>query len=95
MQPHRWRSLYLACQRESNEKTRGHAVQQELDDLQGISQKPQIATNRTAQAARSMRYPVKLSTYSYELLTSFMQAHRLALALGIINEHVNLQVWLP
>ncbi|EIE22407.1 putative TAF5 [Coccomyxa subellipsoidea C-169] len=67
-------------------------MRKQLDDLQGISQKPQIATNRTAQAARSMRYPVKLSTYSFELLTHFMQAHRLALPLGIMNEHVNLQV---
>lgn len=39
-----------------------------------------------------MRYPVKLSTYCYELLTSFLQAHKLALPLAIINEHVNLQV---
>ena len=67
-------------------------AQQELDDLQGISQKAQITTNRTAQAARSMRYPVKLSTYSFDLLTNFLQAHKLTLPLGIINEHVNLQV---
>ncbi|BDA43395.1 Transcription initiation factor TFIID subunit 5 [Coccomyxa sp. Obi] len=65
---------------------------QELDDLQGISQKAQVTTNRTAQAARSMRYPVKLSTYSFDLLTNFLQANKLTLPLGIINEHVNLQV---
>ena len=65
---------------------------QELDDLQGLSQAEQVRANRTAQAARSMRYPLRLSAYSYELLTTFLQAHRLALPLGLLNEHISLQV---
>lgn len=66
---------------------------QELDDLQGLSQAEQARENRTAAAARAMRYPVRLSAYSYELLTTFLQAHRLALPLGLLNEHVSLQVY--
>ena len=64
---------------------------QELDDLQGASQAEQARANRTAQAARATRYPVRLSAYSYELLTAFLRAHRLALPLALLNEHVALQ----
>lgn len=52
-----------------------------------------MATNRTAQAARSIRYPVKLSRYSFDLLMTYLQTHKLLLPLGIINEHVNIQVY--
>jgi hypothetical protein len=64
---------------------------QELDDLQSLSSREQLRGSRTASAARGQRYPVRLSGYSYELLTSFLQAHRLALPLALINEHVALQ----
>ena len=51
-----------------------------------------IQTNRTAQAARSARYPVTLSTYSFQLLLAFLQGAKLWLLLSIINEHVKVQV---
>ena len=64
---------------------------QELDDLQALSSREQLRTNRTAAAARGMRYPVRLSGYAFQLLTTFLQAHRLALPLALLNEHVALQ----
>ena len=79
------------CQSEAD----AASLVQELDDLQGLSQKEQVGANRTAAAARSMRYPVRVSAYSYELLTAFLQAHRLALPLALLNEHVSLQARPP
>jgi transcription initiation factor TFIID subunit 5 len=68
---------------------------QELDELQCISQKVQLAANRTAQAARSIRYPVKLSRYSYELLMTYLQSNNLSMPLSLINEHISVQVRPP
>ena len=65
---------------------------QELDDLQTVTQAEHVKTNRMAQAARRMRYPVAMCTYSYSLLECFLQAHKLKLPLHTMNEHVDLQV---
>jgi hypothetical protein len=65
---------------------------QELDDLQTITQPEHVKTNRMAQAARRMRYPVPMCSYSYTLLECFLQAHKLKLPLHTINEHIDLQV---
>ena len=65
---------------------------QELNELQTLSMPEHLATNRMAQAALAMRYPVKLCAYSYEMLTSFLQGAKLFLILGILNEYVNFQV---
>lgn len=51
----------------------------------------QLRANATATAARSMRYPVRLSAFAFELLMAFLKGARLFLPLGTINEHVNLQ----
>jgi len=65
---------------------------QELDDLQTVTQPEHEKTNRMAQAARRMRYPVAMCPYSYSLLECFLQAHKLKLPLHTINEHIDLQV---
>lgn len=65
---------------------------QELDDLQTVTQPEHVKSNRMAQAARRMRYPVAMCAYSYSLLECFLQAHRLKLPLHTINEHIDLQV---
>ena len=65
---------------------------QELDDLQTVTQPEHVKSNRMAQAARRMRYPVAMCTYSYTLLECFLQAHKLKLPLHTINEHIDLQV---
>ena len=67
---------------------------QELDDLQTVTQPEHVKTNRMAQAARRMRYPVPMCSYSYTLLECFLQAHKLKLPLHTINEHIELQVWM-
>ena len=65
---------------------------QELDDLQTVTQPEHVKSNRMAQAARRMRYPVAMCAYSYSLLECFLQAHKLKLPLHTINEHIDLQV---
>ena len=70
--------------------TRGGA--QELDDLQTVTQPEHVQSNRMAQAARRMRYPVAMCAYSYSLLECFLQAHKLKLPLHTMNEHIDLQV---
>lgn len=65
--------------------------EQEIQDLNSVAVPQHIQTNRTAQAARSARYPVTLSTYSFQLLMAFLQGSKLWLLLSIINEHVKVQ----
>ena len=65
---------------------------QELDDLQTVTQAEHVKTNRMAQAARRMRYPVAMCAYSYALLECFLQAHKLKLPLHTLNERIGLQV---
>ena len=62
---------------------------QELADLGTVTSAEQLRANATA--ARSMRYPVRLSAFAFELLMAFLKGARLFLPLGTINEHVNLQ----
>ena len=69
-----------------------YGCMQELDDLQTVTQPEHVKSNRIAQAARRMRYPVAMCTYSYSLLECFLQAHKLKLPLHTINEHIDLQV---
>ena len=64
---------------------------QELADLGTVTSAEQLRANATATAARSMRYPVRLSAFAFELLMAFLKGARLFLPLGTINEHVNLQ----
>lgn len=51
-----------------------------------------IGSNRTAQAAKAARYPVTLSTYSFQLLMAFLQGSKLWLLLGIVNQYIKIQV---
>ena len=51
-----------------------------------------LRTNKLAVAIRGNRMPVTLSTYSYELLLNFLQASRLVLILGIVNDHLSVKV---
>ena len=67
-------------------------ARQEIQDLQSVAVPEHIQTNRTAQAARAARYPVTLSTYSFQLLMAFLQGAKLWLLLSIINQHVKVQV---
>ncbi len=74
------------------------ACMQEIQDLQSVAVPEHIATNRTASAARAARYPVTLSTYSLQLLMAFLQGAKLWLLLGIVNQHLKVQVhrvWTP
>ena len=74
------------------------ACMQEIQDLQSVAVPEHIATNRTASAARAARYPVTLSTYSLQLLMAFLQGAKLWLLLGIVNQHLKVQVhcvWAP
>ena len=64
---------------------------QELADLGTVTSAEQLRANATATAARSMRYPVRLSAFAFELLMAFLKGAQLFLPLGTINEHVNLQ----
>ncbi|KAK9828987.1 hypothetical protein WJX72_003246 [[Myrmecia] bisecta] len=65
---------------------------QELQDLQTVSAPEHLQTNRTAQTARSMRYPVRLCAYSFQLLTHFLHSAKLFLVLGMINERLAVEV---
>ena len=67
---------------------------QEIQDLQSVAVPEHIGSNRTAQAAKAARYPVTLSTYSFQLLMAFLQGSKLWLLLGIVNEHIKVQVLL-
>ena len=67
-------------------------VSQEIQDLQSVAVPEHIGSNRTAQAARAARYPVTLSTYSFQLLMAFLQGSKLWLLLGIVNQHLKVQV---
>lgn len=67
-------------------------VLQEIQDLQSVAVPEHIGSNRTAQAARAARYPVTLSTYSFQLLMAFLQGSKLWLLLGIVNQHIKVQV---
>ena len=50
-----------------------------------------LGSSRIAQAMKA-RYPVSLCTYSHELLMHFLQGSRLFLILGIINDHLKIEV---
>ena len=65
---------------------------QEIQDLQSVAVPEHIGTNRTAQAARAARYPVTLSTFSFQLLMAFLQGAKLWLLLAIVNQHLKVQV---
>lgn len=65
---------------------------QEIQDLQSVAVPEHIGTNRTAQAARAARYPITLSTYSFQLLMAFLQGAKLWLLLAIVNQHLKVQV---
>ena len=67
-------------------------VIQEIQDLQSVAVPEHIGTNRIAQAAKASRYPITLSTYSFQLLMSFLQNAKLWLLLSIVNQHLKLQV---
>ena len=52
-----------------------------------------LKTHRIAQTVQSSRFPVRLCTYSFELVTNFLtSAPLLALLLSIINERLQIQV---
>ncbi|KAL3137829.1 hypothetical protein ABBQ38_005084 [Trebouxia sp. C0009 RCD-2024] len=65
--------------------------QQEIQDLQSVAVPEHISSNRVAQAARAARYPVTLSTYSFQLLMAFLQGSKLWLLLGIVNQYIKVQ----
>lgn len=67
-------------------------VSQEIQDLQSVAVPEHISSNRVAQAARAARYPVTLSTYSFQLLMAFLQGSKLWLLLGIVNQYIKVQV---
>jgi hypothetical protein len=52
----------------------------------------QLDMNPLARQARSGRIPVRLCAYAYELLMAFMQGARLWLLMGLMNEHLRMQV---
>lgn len=64
---------------------------QELNELQAVSTPEHLNSSRIAQAMK-VRYPVTLCIYSHELLMHFLQGARLYLILGIINDHLKLEV---
>eukprot|EP00884_Botryococcus_braunii_P012702 jgi/Botrbrau1/21432/Bobra.0216s0045.1 len=68
------------------------ARHQELDDLRNVVAREQLSSNPVARSARAKRFPVQLSTYSQQILFSFLSSSGLALILGIINQHIKLQV---
>lgn len=52
-----------------------------------------LQTHRIAQTVLGSPFPVRLCTYSFELLTNFLtSAKTLGLLLGIVNEHIQIQV---
>uniref|UniRef100_A0A061QQU2 Transcription initiation factor TFIID subunit 5 n=1 Tax=Tetraselmis sp. GSL018 TaxID=582737 RepID=A0A061QQU2_9CHLO len=66
---------------------------QELQDLQGITSPQHIRTNRTAKAALSMRYPVKMCTFSFQLLSNFLSSSEvMLLLLYVVNERLHIDV---
>lgn len=67
-------------------------MSQEIQDLQAVAVPEHIGSNRVAQAARAARYPVTLSTYSFQLLMAFLQGSKLWLLLGIVNQYIKVQV---
>ena len=58
---------------------------QELADLGTVTSAEQLRANATATAARSMRYPVRLSAFAFELLMAFLKGARLFLPLGSLK----------
>ena len=70
-------------------------VMQELNELQAATLPEHLNTNRIASAVRGKRLPIALSSYSHELLLNFLQASRLILILGIVNDHLKIEVLHP
>ncbi|GAB4823536.1 hypothetical protein N2152v2_010582 [Parachlorella kessleri] len=66
---------------------------QELHDLQSVAVAEHLQTNRSARALRAVKFSVRLCSYSYQLLTHFMQGNRMLLVLAVINEHLKLEVF--
>ena len=68
-------------------------MQQELNELQTVAAPEHLKTHRIAQTVQSNRFPVRLCTHSFELVTTFVtSAKPLALLLSIINERLQVQV---
>lgn len=62
----------------------------EINALVGLQYPEQVESNPTAKRFRSHKVDIQLSSYSHQLLLSFLQESKLYLLLKIINEHINL-----
>lgn len=64
----------------------------ELQSLQTLTGREQLAGNAAAAAWRARRAGVRLSAYSHGLLLRALQTPALQLILGVVNGHVRLEV---
>ncbi len=64
---------------------------QELDELRNVVAREQLSSSPVAKSARAKPFPVQLSTYSQQILFTFLSSSGLGLILGIINQHIKLQ----
>lgn len=73
----------------------GRAAQRrarELQSLQMLTGREQLAGNAVAAAWRARRPPLRLSAYSHGLLLRALQTPALQLILGVVNGHLRLEV---
>ncbi|CEO96381.1 Transcription initiation factor TFIID subunit 5 [Plasmodiophora brassicae] len=64
----------------------------EIQSVTGLQYPEQLDGNATAKRFRTYKVDVVLSSYSHQLLMSFLQETKLYLLLKIINEHINLSI---
>eukprot|EP00698_Gefionella_okellyi_P011185 TRINITY_DN2939_c0_g1_i1.p1 TRINITY_DN2939_c0_g1~~TRINITY_DN2939_c0_g1_i1.p1 ORF type:complete len:632 (+),score=114.79 TRINITY_DN2939_c0_g1_i1:172-1896(+) len=65
---------------------------EELQNLTAVG-KEQVAENELASLYRKNKYNIRMSSYSFELLISFLQDMKYMLLLRIVNQYINIQVF--
>jgi transcription initiation factor TFIID subunit 5 len=62
----------------------------EINSLSGITTPENLKEDDLANTWRQNKFIVKMSSYSYELLISFLHESKLTLILSIINQYIKL-----
>ena len=65
----------------------------ELRELAVLRDAAAVARSPLARSARAGRAPVRLCAYAFDMLLRFLHGSGLALALGVVNDHLKLDVY--
>ncbi|CAE6120148.1 unnamed protein product [Arabidopsis arenosa] len=65
----------------------------DLQKLEGVLAPSHLEEMEFARSLRKSKVNIKISKYSYDLLIQYLQRTKSTLMLGIINEHINFQVY--